>query len=435
MATRLHAGRVATEHRGSRCASIAAGLLIAGLALAPPARANVSAVSGDAAALQAAIDAASDGDILLLEPGVDTTGLTVTLAGKGLTLVADGAPFAFTRLVIRDVPPASQVTLRGLQLQGAFAFFGFAPETGALEVLQCAGSVRIEACTLVAPPQMPGFLGVTQPGIHGLLAVDSPDVAASDCTLTGGRGAPEAVSCGAIGYSPAGVGGDGLRARESRVALLRCTTTGGTGGEKGSVCSQGSSKLGGAGLQLAGAARVHIAGGSVSGGADTPDAGGPGPGLVVDGPLGSVTRRDVLVLAGAGLPAQPDVVAPAGTVTTFPAVARGLAVPSPLRVNQPALLEIQGVAGDLVALFQAPGGAWVEQPGKQGVLLLGPPVLGPVFAAVLPSGSLAVPFLTPAVLPPGVDGLTVQLQLLVKQGAQVLVEDVASCTVLGLGVP
>jgi len=48
---------------------------------------------------------------------------------------------------------------------------------------------------------------------------------------------------------------------------------------------------------------------------------------------------------------------------------------------------------------------------------------------------LSLGFSTPPLLPPGVDGVTVLLQLLVKDGPAVLVEDVASCTVLSAAIP
>jgi hypothetical protein len=104
-------------------------------------------------------------------------------------------------------------------------------------------------------------------------------------------------------------------------------------------------------------------------------------------------------------------------------------------VGEAGVLEVDGVAGELVAIFESPAGGWLDLPGKQGVLLLGAPLLGPVLALPNPSGALSLGFSTPPLLPPGVDGVTVLLQLLVKDGPAVLVEDVASCTVLGAAIP
>jgi len=82
---------------------------------------------------------------------------------------------------------------------------------------------------------------------------------------------------------------------------------------------------------------------------------------------------------------------------------RGLHVSSPLRIGQAGTLEIEGVAGELAAVFEA--------------------------------GSLSIPFDTPPLLPPGVLGQTVLLQLFVKLGLLVTVEDVARCTLLDASIP
>src|SRR5262249_31669684 len=124
-----------------------------------------------------------------------------------------------------------------------------------------------------------------------------------------------------------------------------------------------------------------------------------------------------------------------GSVTLSATPARGLDVTSPLRVGQPGALDIDGLAGDLVALFEAGTGAWLPLPAKEGVFLLGSPLAGPVFLAVNPVGEWSIPFTMPPLLPPGVLGQTVLLQLLVKSGPKVTVDDVTSCTVLDASVP
>jgi len=407
-----------------------ARLVLVGL-LAAAARAGVTVVDGDFFVLQTAIDAAADGDILLLKPGSGGFISGATIDGKSLTLVVDGGSYNLGHLTVSNVPAGGQVTLRGLTISDPIAFFYTAfPESGGIEVRDCAGSVWIDACSIVAAPQSPGGFAGSLPGAHGLFALNSADVVLSDGSVTGGVGAFENGSCTIPGYAPSSRGGDGVRARDSNVALLRMQVTGGAGGGPSGVCSQGDSSPGGDGLRLQGAARVHVAGGVVHGANDTASAAGPGAGLVIEDVAGAVTLRGVSVTAGTGLPAALDVVAPPGTVQTYAAEPRGLQVSSPLRQGEAGQIDIEGLAGDLVALFEAPAGTFAPLPGKQGIFLLGAPTVGPVFAAFSPADAWSLPFGTPTLLPAGVDGTTILLQLVVKSGTQVLVEDVASCTIL-----
>jgi hypothetical protein len=97
---------------------------------------------------------------------------------------------------------------------------------------------------------------------------------------------------------------------------------------------------------------------------------------------------------------------------------------------------IDGVAGDLVALFASPTGAVQFFPGKQGAFLLASPlsamfVLGP---NPKPDGHWAINFGTPA-LPPAVESVTVLLQLVIHDGTQVLFEGGSATTILDSALP
>ena len=421
---------------------------LAALSLVLPARAGVTVVDGDATVLQAAIDAAADGDILLIQPGdasipfpaspsdVDVQ-QPVVVAGRSLTLVADGGPYLLRSLVVRDLPPGGLVVVRGLSL-GASPLQSLFPVEPALEVQDCPGSVWVDTCSLAPAQQQAGggLAGPPQPGAPALRAVNSEAVVVSDSTFSGGRGAPESASCTIPGYAPSSVGGDGLRLEDARVALHGSVVVGGVGGGPGGApCSQGSQSAGGHGAQLLGASFLHAAGSTLAGADKSSVSLSPGSGLVIDGSGASARLRGVSVSAGSGLPVMPAIQAPPSSVTLLPAAPRGLAITSPLRVGEAGVLEVDGVVGELVAVFESPAGGWLDLPGKQGVLLLGAPLLGPVLALPNPSGALSLGFSTPPLLPPGVDGVTVLLQLLVKDGPAVLVEDVASCTVLGAAIP
>lgn len=404
------------------------------LLLAAPAAASVVVVNGDSFVLQAAIDAAADGDILLIKPGSGGAISGVAIDGKSLTLVVDQGVYTLGRIEVRNLPASGVVMLHGFTLTTFSPAFLFpSAESGSLEVHDCAGSVRVEDCGITAPPQGTGTFGIAPKAVNGVLVVGSSDVAITDCTITGGIGPFESGSCTIPGYAPSGPGGDGVRVRDGRVALLDVISIGGAGGGPFGPCSFNDDSPGGAGLRMQGASRVVSADSDLRGANDTISSEAPGSGLVIEG-AGTLVQRGGSISQGGGLPVVPAIIAPPGSVTSYAAPPRGLAITSPIRVAANGTLTIDGVAGETDAVFESPAGGWAELPGKQGVFLLGAPLIGPILIVANPTGTVSVPFTTPPVLPPGVDGLTVHLQLFSKLGAVVTVEDVATCTVIKQGL-
>ena len=153
-------------------------------AMALPAAAGVLKVApsgGTHTDLQAALDEAADGDIVLVDtalafgPG-DPPAL---ITGKGLTLVGDGASRAQMPVtIVEGVPAGSTLVLRNLAFQPGPVdpLFG-----GLLDLRSCAGTVLVEDC-----------------------AADGEDIVGVD----GGKGGP--------GLSGPGVGCDGSRGRARR---------------------------------------------------------------------------------------------------------------------------------------------------------------------------------------------------------------------------
>lgn len=95
--------------------------------------------------LQAAIDAASDGDVILVAPGA---GGTFTLDGKSLTIAGDGdgtLKASCGRFVIRNLAPTQSVVLRNVEQTPSS---GFGPNQSCV-IEQCAGPVFVEDCVLV----------------------------------------------------------------------------------------------------------------------------------------------------------------------------------------------------------------------------------------------------------------------------------------------
>jgi hypothetical protein len=357
------------------------------LGLAVTSRADVIVVdaSGADPVLQSVIDLAQDGDILLVKPGDADHFSTVTLAGKGLTIVADGGPVTVGRLIV-------------------------------------------SGCTVTSPPQFGGGWGFSPPGMAGALVIDSASVVMLRSRRTGGRGNIESPSCTIAGYVPPSPGGDGLQAIDSTVVVHASDLTGGPGGPGvptgGCPAGGGIGEAGGSGLRASGSA-VHVAGSLLVGaGMSTLSNGSlePGSGLTVDDVGSSVTLRETLVVAGEGPPTVPDVVAPDGTITEYPAPARSLRVSTPVREHGPGTLTINGEVGDLTALFTAFTGGSLPVPGKQGVFSLGVPFFGPFLLGVNPSGDWEIPFQAGGLTPPTLSGQTFLLQLVVQDGGQVLFE-------------
>src|SRR5262249_49844363 len=98
------------------------------LVLTAVARAGVIVVSGDAASVQAAIDAAASGDIVLIKPGGGGLDGELLVQGKSLTLVVDGGSYDVENLRLLDLPPGGQIVVRGLSLEaldGQLPFLGY----------------------------------------------------------------------------------------------------------------------------------------------------------------------------------------------------------------------------------------------------------------------------------------------------------------------
>jgi hypothetical protein len=407
------------------------------LAFASAAFAGVSVVdlASPAPVLQAAVDAAADGDILLLKPGSIDLGSTITIDGKGLALIADGVGVPIGRIIVKNLPAGRQVTLRGLTI-GKPGQSSTTLHTGALEVRDCVGGIWIEDCVATAQPSPAGTFGGTFTGVSGALVEDSAAVVFLNSRLVGGAGSAEQPSCVIPGYAPASPGGEGLRVTGSTVVMHRGEATGGEGGhDVSSSCPAGfQGEKGGPGMFVQ-SSIVHVAGASLLGADKTPATSSPGSGLVVADAASSVSLRGSSVLAGIGPPVVDDIVAPPDTVATFTAPPRSVHVTSPRREGQPAQLVIDGQAGDLTALFIAFSGSALVVPGKQGVWALGSPFFGPMLLATNPVGHWVIGFTAGQLTPASLQGQTFLLQLAVHDGSQVLFEGNTTYTLIDSTIP
>jgi hypothetical protein len=201
---------------------------------------------GTFSSLQAAIDAAGEGDLLLVEGALFGSAL---IDGKSLSICAmppGNEPTA--GFVVRNLAPSQVVVLSGLSLSN--------PTGPGLILADNQGHVRIESASIqggksgVLPNKVthPGISisncrqvvlagttiqgGIPAPqgedepvvhGAHGVLSIGST-IALYDCTLRGGRGTVGSLPSG-------GHGGDGLRIQGMAASLVGTAAIGGDGGD------------------------------------------------------------------------------------------------------------------------------------------------------------------------------------------------------------
>jgi hypothetical protein len=383
--------------------SIGRGLVLLGV-LAPLAAADVLIVDasggGDHLQISGAVAVASPGDTLLVRSGAYGS---FSVDGKPLTIVADSAasvtmaPMASVSL--RNLTAGATVVVRGVDFSHADVAVRDNP----------GGHVRFERCGFLGQPgTTAGWPVFGVPGTPGVEVEASTSVAFVSCDLEGGEGHDWEM----IFDDAASAGGPAMRVDDSLVVVDHCSLVGGRGG----YGFDGSwSDNGGHGLDVS-LGSLLVAGSSVVGGSAMGSVfctSRSGDGLHVEGPGSTVRVLESSFESGAsalGCEGR-DIDAPPGVVIEHPAQARGLTLPAPLRERQTAVLIAQGQPGDLVLLYLSSSAGFLPMPGKQGTLLLEPPLLGPLALGTIvdPGGELAV-VLDVGALPGAVAALTLHLQ-------------------------
>lgn len=408
------------------------------LLLAPAASAQVLTVDDDAPAgfpdIQGAIDAAGEGDLILVRTG-DYPGFT--LDGKALRIVADtGAAVEVEPSRVRNLAAAQPVLIRGL----SWTRESTAPVTATLLVVEdCLGPVWLEECTIDGAAADPVL-------VAGALRVeDCAGAVLVRCTVRGALGSPFLVGPGPFD------GNDGLIARNAAVSVFESFLQGGDGatGWWTGFDTFVPSQAGGAGVRLDGgslfAAGSTLRGGDGGDGADWQGAscfsGRPGgSGLLIDGG-GHADLLDLSVAGGAGglasaplcvdgSPGAPTQIL-AGTSTALPGVAQALVAASPVCEGGLAAVTVQGTPGALAVLATSFSQGYTPSPAWLGTLLLGP-VPSVLVTVTIPTGGAApLAFAIPAFLPPGT-GLQILLQagLVLPGGGGVVLSSGSAVTLL-----
>lgn len=383
-------------------------IALATASLLPAARADVQILDGPNPdgyfRLQDAIDAAQDGDVLLLGP--DTYG-SATIDGKGLTLMAapHGPVVIDGTLTVRNTLKGSTTVIGGLTIQGETLHAVGQP---ALVIENNKGPVRVFDTLLQGGHGEEYDINYGNGG-DGVQALDCTQVAFVDCDLIGGNG----------GYDPTylhyscygGHGGQGLECDSSVVSLYSCSVAGGHGGDCG---FQGGD--GGDACNILTNFGIYASGTSFDGGhgGDGEDfvwafGGDGGDGLNV----GFSSQAQVLDSSWTGgtpgvAPVFPGNTGSAGvaqgglgTLNPISGSARRFTWESVVDDTATMNLQVEGEPGDRVFWTQSDRTAYRFNPAVKGVWLVPFPTDLPFMpmGVIPPSGTLTIP-----VDPPDVQG-------------------------------
>jgi hypothetical protein len=346
----------------------------------------------DFTTVQAAIDAAADGDTIVIEFG-DYTFFVVDAKALVITAAAGQKPyFGDTKSTVRNLSADQTVVLRSYTTNGSLA------------LTDNQGTVWLEDVELghAAPPSL---------FVASSVAIEAKNCASVVISRCSAHGA---------GTGPGGDGNAGLRAVGSTVHAFASVLAGAN--LSGPLPLDGA-PLGGPGAWLedsflyAGACR--IAGGQGSAGDSCSPGGAGGIGLLA-GPGSHAALLGTLVIGGPGGEASapgcptgpigtPSVEA-GGAIDLLPGDGRKYALTSPADRGS-TVLTYAGEPGDLVfsLVALAPSPAFLPDLGGT-LVLLGPPAIfahGPADPVTGAIAGLSIPLPD---LPPGVQGLTVYAQ-------------------------
>jgi hypothetical protein len=355
----------------------------------------VVAPSGPYTNIQAAINAAGDGDVVLVEGG---TYAGFQIPNKGVSVIANaGATVTVTSAIsVVDLAATRDVVLQSLQVALPNSTLA-----NALDIGSSVGSIRVDGCTL---PGANYFMSSSAPsyGTFAARIAQSTDITFSRCDLHGG-------------FSPIN-GGTGLHLTNSKAAMYDSMTVGATGGSMSpdGACSANN---GGSGAFLLPGSYLFSSGGAFVGGdggnatsasfgfcAGCADGGYGNSGLHVSPGADArlIDNRFRGGLAGKGWPGCGSDGGAGGGLTgvgaaVVPIPSRHAQLLAPLHEGATVSVTVRGVPGDAVWLMRADGTSFrVRVSGVQLVDQLGPATfLGTVGAdgkltTTLAAGNLAV---------------------------------------------
>lgn len=354
------------------CVALAATVLTASAASANA----VVIVNGPGVAygdIQSAVNAAADGDVLLVAAG-NYSGFTID--GKSLTILrapGGGTAALYGTIEIDNLGPQQSVALIDLTIQGPTS----ATHPYGVSLANDVGAVLLQGCT-IAGGRRPGGYPTCPPSGPAVLAVSASRVSLTGCTLTGGTGD------GGCGSYPAPIlGGDGGAAVEtslSRVALQGCQLVGGTAGRGTDRCG-----VGGAGARVDGgflfATNSTFRGADGAPACSVSHAGDGGDGI---DSAGNVHLSGCSLTGGAGgggqtnpIPGDPGLPS-TGPVTLHPNSERTLTGPRFSQSPGVVTVTVIGSPNEAVYLTSSNAAQWHWTPLNSGVFWLPFPAYFPV---------------------------------------------------------
>lgn len=362
--------------------------------------------------LQQALNAASDGDIVLVRAGSYLAPTPFVVQGKGLTIARDTfAAVQIAPISIHGVPANSAFALRGFQIVAPS--IPSTPPVAAVSANLCAGRVWIDDCAISAAAGW--YDANAQLASDGGAAIDCADVVSvvvTRCTVLGGKGAYN-VALGTVT-----AGGPALRVSNGSVTAH---TTLFDGGDAGIGFTLVGTTFGGHGVE--GSSVDGLLAGCVVRGGDAligwPANTIPGYGLLVAG--STVRVRDTTIDAGVGpIPGVigPPVFSAQSTITTSTTPAHSLQIATVVRSGTTLKLFSRGPVGELGLVFVGVAGPALASPTYEGTFLFDVSAfIGPIVLGTIPFGGNLVTTTTAPLLPAGLDGVVLVLQSAVAPSA------------------
>jgi hypothetical protein len=383
--------------------------------------------------IDAAIVAASDGDVILVKPG---TYSGFTLVDKSLWIIAETASTVevVNTAKIQSLSAEREVVVRGLKLLNSA---GPASSPG-LEITNCLGPVRIEGCTIAGRQAFPASQYYASAGGPGAVVTSSARVAFLRGTIDGGDGF---YSEHQVAPSSAG---NGLTATNSSLALYDCQIEGGIGGSTldGPGDDGGN---GGHGVAITGgelfASGCEIRGGKGGNGGpagifDPCGQGGNG-GHGLSSTANAKGLDNVFVGASGGGGCSPSFggtpgVAISGSFVALTGNARHLRATTPVAEGNVISYILGGKPNDAVLIEAAPSAAHQYVPQNLGVLLLGPSTT--LAALNLDSNGFAVHTYVVLELGSGVEAEKFHVQGYFTDGTSVVLSSASEVVLLDSGL-
>lgn len=384
-----------------------------------PTRAGVLIIAangtGQYTEIQPAINAALDGDTLLVKAG---TYQSFVISNKELGVVADTGAIVDVdgAIRVRGLSADRTVNIAGLRATGSTTNNEFS--ANGMYLKNNSGSVRVQACTLkgvlmncmlhhgadIDSCSDVAFVRCTIEGSDEFKGGNGIEVLASnlalyDCTVRGGHGGTD-IGCpdvpGGYGYGDGRPGGEGLNGQSSFIFASHNSFTGGDAGtplDMGGYCTMGA--LGGIGLQAI-QCETQLLDNAYDGGDSS----------------FSYTPPGTCWCCGTGANIHIPTFFAQGTHTFISGLSRTLSAISPMRELATTTLQFLGSPGDSAFLYIAGDTRFVFSAPFRGVKLTGPQpgkmlILGQVGA----NGALNYPITIPE-LGPGVQSTTFFMQSL-----------------------